>query len=299
MKLHPHKASIVRQAKAQIDNLSLSISEDEFNAEFRRIKKAIKRDDGNVVSLYPEKPYESRKQWRKKALQFAAVALAFVVGIAVLNYLRRPAVNLLTETVNHQSVPLTIILSDSTVVTLAPQSGLKYPSKFQPDLRDVYLTGEAQFHVKRNERARFRVFSENIVATVLGTIFNFKKSGDSAVVIELLKGKLNVQAADNQDSAKSILLFPNQKVTYLKSSHVFNKSLIEVRATVAFQHNSFGEVAKKMKDVFGLIIINNSNKTDWRFTGEFENATARQVIDNICFIKNLNATIKGDSVFIR
>lgn len=299
LELYPHKSTLVNEARAQIDSLSLSISEEEYNAELENIKKAITREDIDAVPLFPESQYESKKLWRRKALQFAAVALAFVVGTGILLYTKHTPSSVYTETVNHHSVPLTIVLSDSTVVTLAPQSALKYPSQFQADLRDVYLTGDAQFHVKRNEKARFRVFSENIVATVLGTVFNFKKSGDSAIVIELLKGKLNVQLADNTDSSNSVLLYPNQKVTYSKEGHAFNKGMIELRATVVFQRSTFGEVAEKMKNAFGLIVINNSNKMDWRFTGEFENATAKDVIDNICFIKNLSATIKGDSVFIK
>jgi ferric-dicitrate binding protein FerR (iron transport regulator) len=301
LQLHPHKAALAQQARTMIDNISLSLPEHEFNIELQKIKQAISPEIVHMDSYLPTKPATVNSFNLRTALQFAAVGLALIIGIGALLYIRKTdsAAPPLAETVNNHSYPMKIVLSDSTEVTLASGSSLKYPMHFAPGIRDVFLTGDAKFHVKRNEKARFKVFSENLVATVLGTIFNFTSSGDSAVVIELLQGKLNVAMEGNNDSTASVLLYPNQKVVYSKNTHAFRKSEIELRATIAFQHNSFPEVADKLRKAFGIIVINNSKKTDWRFTGEFQNASAKDVIDNICYIKNLSATIKGDSVFIK
>jgi ferric-dicitrate binding protein FerR (iron transport regulator) len=68
-------------------------------------------------------------------------------------------------------------------VTLAPYSYIQYPSTFKEKVRNVYLHGNAGFTVKRDVKHPFKVHAENIVATVLGTVFNIKKSGDSAIVV--------------------------------------------------------------------------------------------------------------------
>ena len=211
---------------------------------------------------------------------------------------RQAATPQFAETVNSQQHPVTIVLSDSTVVTLAPQSTLQYPQRFPADHRNVYLKGEAQFSVKRNENAPFKVFSENIVATVLGTVFNLKKPGDSSTVVELLKGKLQVQANESSGSTSSIILYPNEKAVYMKRAHALYKNSIEVRANITFQQNSFSEIAARLKDAFGITVINKSKKVNWRFTGTFKNATSKEVIDNICFIKNLTASVKADTIYI-
>jgi hypothetical protein len=116
--------------------------------------------------------------------------------------------------------------------------------------------------------------------------------------VELLSGKLKVQANESSGSTLSMILYPNEKVVYMKRAHTFYKNSIEVRTNIAFQQNSFSEIAARLKDAFGITVINKSSKVSWRFTGTFKNATAKEVVDNICFIKNLTASVKADTIYI-
>jgi hypothetical protein len=70
-------------------------------------------------------------------------------------------------------------------------------------------------------------------------------------------------------------------------------------AYLAFDKNSFEEVAQKFKNVFGITLINNSSKVNWSFTGEFNDINARDVIENICLLKHLAYEIKGDTIALR
>jgi ferric-dicitrate binding protein FerR (iron transport regulator) len=190
-------------------------------------------------------------------------------------------------------------LSDSTTVTLAPGSTLEYPNHFNAGRRDVYLDGEAIFHVKRNETAPFKVFSQNIVATVLGTIFQFKKGGDSVIAVELLKGRLDVQMTEASGVSKSLALHPNEKAVYLKQAHAFYKSPFRIQTDIAFYQSNFDEIAAEIKDAFGITLINKSTKSDWRFTGEFKQTTAEDLIAAICLVKKVTAETRVDTVYIK
>jgi len=54
-----------------------------------------------------------------------------------------------------------------------------------------------------------------------------------------------------------------------------------------------------MKTVFGITVINQSNKKTWSFTGEFNNTSAINILERICIVEKLKYVMKGDTVFIK
>ena len=298
---NPAKRSIVKEAAEIIRSLSLTLSEKEYHEEFEKLHIAINKNKPSPVLHLLKWNQASRSQHRfKRTIQY--LALCVLVLIAGVTYLlsKQPG-NKISEpdtTVTSGNQAITFTLSDSTIVTLAANSTLQYPSSFKGSNREVYLTGEASFNVKRNEKFPFKVHNKNIVATVLGTIFNIQRSGDSAIVVELLKGKLKVDIDDTSVSQNSILLSPDEKATYVYNDKHFYKTSRLTQYNVSFYKNSFDEIATRIKNVFNKTIINNSTKKNWRFTGEFQDATAVEIIENICLIKNLHSKVLGDTIFI-
>ena len=63
------------------------------------------------------------------------------------------------------------VLPDSTVVWLNSNSLLEYPETFSSSAREVSLSGEAYFEVRRNEKLPFRVQAGEMKVEVLGTRF--------------------------------------------------------------------------------------------------------------------------------
>ena len=298
---NPAKRSIVKEAAEIIRSLSLTLSEKEYQEEFEKLHIAINKNKPSPVLHLLKWNQASRSQHRfKRTIQY--LALCVLVLIAGVTYLlsKQPG-NKISEqdtTVTSGNQVITFTLSDSTIITLAANSTLQYPSSFKGSNREVYLTGEASFNVKRNEKFPFKVHNKNIVATVLGTIFNIHRSGDSAIVVELLKGKLKVDIDDTSVSQNSILLSPDEKATYVYNDKHFYKTSRLTQYNVSFYKNSFDEIATRIKNVFNKTIINNSTKKNWRFTGEFQDATAVEIIENICLIKNLHSKVLGDTIFI-
>lgn len=296
----PDKNGLVQQARTLIETLSLSLDEVEYGIELDKIKAAI-TDTASIPSDYLLKPENLFEPARKKRSWVLVLPIftALLMGGLYFFFMRNRVADRLIETVNTNAFPIILVLGDSTQVTLAPQSSLRYPAHFSSSRRDVYLKGEAGFSVKRNENAPFRVYSESIVAMVLGTVFNFKKAGDSAVVVELLKGKLGVQLEADPAPGAPIILYPNEKVVYSKSTQALVKARIESRADLAFRRSSFPEIAAAIKNAYGVTVILKGRRTNWRFTGKFKNATAKEVVENICFVENLTADVKADTLYIK
>jgi ferric-dicitrate binding protein FerR (iron transport regulator) len=296
---HPDKNVLAKQAIRLIQTLSLSIDDREYTTEFEKIKKAITGSTADTVPFFNDRKV-SFKPIRKSTWVLACLLLTTVIGAGFLLFHKSlQASEPLVKAVNKGLKPQTLVLSDSTTVTLAPGSTLEYPNHFNAGRRDVYLDGEAIFHVKRNETAPFKVFSQNIVATVLGTIFQFKKGGDSVIAVELLKGRLDVQMTEASGVSKSLALHPNEKAVYLKQAHAFYKSPFRIQTDIAFYQSNFDEIAAEIKDAFGITLINKSTKSDWRFTGEFKQTTAEDLIAAICLVKKVTAETRVDTVYIK
>jgi transmembrane sensor len=314
---HPHNNEAVESAKDMLRNLSLTLPDGEFEEEIAKIKKTIsyeaplftKKRPVIVRLLHWGKSSRLLKNKKKKyAGIFLPLLLIFAAGgyFFFRHFTMQP--DRLTEKYNDSSKPVVFTLSDGTVVTLAPHSMFRYPSYFGNKERKVYLDGEAQFHVNRDEAHPFKVYEGDIVATVLGTIFDIKKQmGDSVVMVELIKGKLKVETIDSTGLwSQSIILNPDERVIYKGHGQKMYKEKWQPQRDVSlqvkhlvFHQNNFEEIAAQLKAAFGVTIINQSNKKTWRFTGEFNNTSAIDILESICIVEKLKYEVQGDTVFIK
>jgi transmembrane sensor len=312
---HPENYEMVEAAKDMLRKLSLTLSDQELEIEMARIKKAIQYEIPLSVNKKPviarllnwETPSRIFKNKKKNYIKYFLPLLLIAGGYFLVRQLTTHADNFIVKH-NDSGKPDVFTLSDGTVVTLAPQSSFRYPANFDSKERKVYLDGEAQFHVNRDEAHPFKVYEGDIVATVLGTIFNVKKlSGDSVVMVELIKGKLKVETTSNAGlSSQSIILDPDERVVYNRFDQKLFKEKWESQNDVPsqvnhfiFHKNNFEEIAKQIKTVFGITVINQSNKKPWRFTGEFNNTSAIDILESICIVEKLRYEVQGDTVFIK
>jgi transmembrane sensor len=314
---HPDSNEIVEEAKSVLRNFSLTLPEREFEKEISKIRKAINYEETGRVKGKPAiirmmrwgKP---RRSSGDKKRNYAILLLPLILIIAVTGYFIfksfTTGVDRLTEKHNESTKPEVFSLSDGTVVTLAPQSIFRYPADFGNKDRKVYLKGEAQFHVSRDEAHPFEVYEGDIVAVVLGTIFNVKEQpGDSGVMVELIKGKLRVETLESHGiSGQSIILNPDERVIYKGHGQKMYKekwqsqheAILQVKHLV-FRQNNFEEIAIQFKTVFGLTLVDQNSKKILRFTGEFNNASAIDILESICIVEKMTYEVQGDSVFIK
>jgi ferric-dicitrate binding protein FerR (iron transport regulator) len=306
----------VDAAKEMIRNLTLTLTDQEIIEQTAKMKKAI----GHESKLIPRKRPgiirllqfgHNRRFWkgkRKKSIAVILPLLALLVGgwFFLNHFILAPDRTI--EKFNDGNNPIVFSLADGTTVTLAAQSALHYTAGFGKKERDVFLNGEARFDVARKSDYPFRVHEGDIVATVLGTIFNVKKqSGDSVMVVELIKGKLKVENLTGTGlPLKSITLNPDERVVYTRHDQRLYKERWQPQVEfplqvghIAFQRDNFDGIARKIKAAFGVNVVNQSKKRDWMFSGEFENTTAKEIIENICVVEKLIYQMKGDTLFIK
>ncbi|MCK5538882.1 MAG: FecR domain-containing protein, partial [Bacteroidales bacterium] len=124
---------------------------------------------------------------------------------------------------NHAIIPYgsrsKITLADNTVVHLNAGSKLIYPSVFKNNKREVVLFGEAFFEVTKNKEKPFIVKTTSLSIEVLGTKFNVSSYfEDNIIQTVLVEGEVSVKRNDAPFYEKSIILKPDQMLTFNKKT---------------------------------------------------------------------------------
>jgi transmembrane sensor len=298
---HPHQTPVINEARGILNMLSFSIPDDEYQTELEKIKFAI----SNSAHAKQNKSFlRSPEKIRTRNIAIAATVLVVIISASFLvNYFT--SIDEVTDHFNNTTRHLTVKLKDNTIVTLSPGSRLKYHA-FSSTRRDVMLQGDGSFEVTKNKNAPFRVFTGKIVAIVLGTTFDIKSNSDSSVIVDLKEGSLKVGVLSSGTITQELLLKPEQSALFNNHNLVMfdRKAAIDVaknneRHDVEFSRNDFLQIAEIISNVYGVKLVNESSTSNWKFSGQFKNSTAHEIVESICLIKGLTSSVKGDTIVIR
>ena len=234
---NPHKKEDVEEAKHLIQAIleeKYSASDAEQQEVWTSIRRTLKQD---------EKEVKITRWWNTTLARAAVVLIAVGVSWALWKFTVTP-VNLTEQTIaregalevqtNNSDQPKTIVLPDGTSIVLQPESALHYSKAFSDTLREVYLTGEAFFEVRKDATRPFLVHANEIVTRVIGTSFNVRNYKNENIVVQVKTGKVSVfkekvkhDDDENDSLVDGVVLTPNQQVEYEHDNMRMTKSLVE------------------------------------------------------------------------
>ncbi len=226
-----------------------------------------------VKSRYYKKRFEKIQKQEKEEklylireiLRYAAVIL--VVGtLGVITYKFLNHVSVESQQVwNEVEAPFgsrTVVnLADGTKVWLNAGSKLKYAVNFGQKNRNVFLTGEAYFDVKRNEKIQFIVKTSHLDIKVYGTEFDVKAyPEENTIQTTLVKGSVTI-VGTKESLVKEIKMLPNQSVTFIKDVGLFESTIKKQKIEEQFE--------KAVHEKENLVILPKINPvlfTSWKDT---------------------------------
>lgn len=256
------------------------------------------------------RPYASstREFFEKKRVWAAAATVAILVGFSMWMYVSGQWGSFRYEKQYQTSYGeiKQVTLPDGTMVTLNAESVLKVSKGFNEKNRTVSLDGEAFFDVKHDAAIPFKVKTNQISVTVLGTSFNVSAFNNDPEVNVLLKsGKIMVKET-NHKKAESMVLLPGESAIYGKEN-----SSLEIRKLnpaiqlawqqriIAFKDADMKEVAHQIERYFGVTMdISGLPPQQWQLTGEYKNQTLEEVLESLSFNYNLKYKIEGSKVVL-
>ena len=206
----------------------------------------------------------------------AAIIAVLLVSCSIFFFTRtKEAANKTYATAYGQTA--TVILPDSSVVTLNANSSIAYAETWNEDEpREVWLNGEGFFSVlkKRSKgNARFKVHTDELTVEVLGTTFNVNsRRSVSTVVLNTGKVKLSLKQDDDE---QDMLMKPGELVKYTVPTKEVQKKKVNVEFYSAWKENklmfnktTLKNIALKLYDTYGLqVIIADKALENKKFTG--------------------------------
>jgi hypothetical protein len=198
-----------------------------------------------------------------------------------------------------------ITLCDGTHVWLNSGSQLSFPSEFEKNSREVYLTGEAFFDVTENVSKPFFVITPEIKVRVMGTCFNIMSySDDQTVQTVLLKGKVSV--GRNKLFTQSMELIPGERITYQKAEELLIKDNVNVqlfsswvKGFLIFENEPITVVFKKLERFYNQKITTEGGLNKITFSGKLDlKNNIKKVLTNIAFASSVVVTEENSVYYI-
>lgn len=242
-----------------------------------------------------------------------AASIVLLVGASLfIPYVAGKYAAVRTNTVrvpNGKTYKLT--LSDGSSVRLNSGSTLVYPITFKDSIRQVELIGEGYFDIAPDKAHPFIVKTDKINVRVLGTIFNLRAyPDDDNVETALLQGKIEVELPNVN---KKWVLNPLQKLSVEgKSNPLIKLSAIRkldredkmdtetawLQNILAFENESFGELAKKLERRYDVqIIFKDPRLKAQLISGVFEKETLEQSLDILTLTTPFTYEVKGKVIY--
>lgn len=197
---------------------------------------------------------------------------------------------------------LHLSIIDGTVVHLNADTKLTFPSNFHPGKdREVFLNGEAYFEVVENKDAPFKVQTNDLKITVLGTQFLVNTYNQDPFAV-LTEGSVALQIAD-QPSPKTVII-PGQKAT-LKSQKFEIKQvntanyLSWIHGELVFENEPFLEIIKKIERRYNVQIINTYEAyNNVEFRGKFDNESIIDMLETFKESALFDYSIQNNQIII-
>ncbi len=320
MRKHPEKAETIRYAKDLLLSIHYDMNENSPNNEqVRNMWEKIK------VGVHDSVP-ENKGTWLRLSWLSAAAAIIIMtttfclvkhgsrkMDITYAQLVTNTEVALI-ERKNLTDKAITINLPDSSKVTLEPQSYISFSPDFNTK-REIYLSGQAFFDVKRDVNKPFFVYANELVTKVLGTSFTVKALENAPQMEVLVKtGRVAVftrdKTTDISESHKQTIVTPNHRVLYSRQEECMQKFLVEAPeviatttapapASVEFQDTPVTEIFKSIEDAYGIDLVYDPDLfKNCLLTASFTQESLYDKIELICKGVEAQFNVKNTQIII-
>lgn len=145
-------------------------------------------------------------------------------------------------------------LPDGTTIFLNSGSEIKYSIDGKNAPREVFLSGEAWFQVKKNKKRPFVVHTHLYEVQVTGTRFNVKAyEEENRVTTTLEEGEVVIHAESSQIPEEGIILRPGQQLVLAANSDLPEINQVNPNWYTAWKDNKLILVNMPMKELIVLL----------------------------------------------
>ena len=267
-----------------------------------------------------------KKRAQKHLYAPLLLSLIFLASIFVIWKFKNPAKSeLLVANTSEVSAPLgsktSLVLPDSSQVWLNAGSRIKYAENFGLHHRNIVLTGEAFFEVRKSS-IPFVISAQGVSIRVMGTAFNVKSyPHETTTETSLIRGAVEITL--EKRPGEKFILRPNEKLVVsnepesaVETSHKKNEPLVAIKELtqtsdstiietswvnnkLIFQDESFADLAVRMERWYGVKIeFRDQQITRERLYGTFTRETVQEALELLQITTPFQFTIKANTIII-
>jgi transmembrane sensor len=173
------------------------------------------------------------------------------------------------ESSNEGDKTMDIQLADGSRILLGKHSQLRYPVRFSAAKREVYLTGNAFFDIRKNPDKPFLVHANGLVTKVLGTRFHINANHDDPdVTVSVQSGRVSVYTDADRPArdpeSEGVVLTPNQKAVFQRKEATISKTVVEKpvllipeskKTLFAFEATPAHQVFESLEKAYGIKVV--------------------------------------------
>jgi transmembrane sensor len=195
-------------------------------------------------------------------------------------------------------------LPDGTLVWLNDNTTLSYPEKFRSNSREIKISGEAFFDVKKSKRKPFIVETDNARVEVLGTSFNVNSDAPGKkVIVTVVTGR--VSFSNINDQVNKIILEPGEQGTFTpfdgrlqKSENSDNNFLAWKTGILVFENESLTGVCSLLSEHYNLTVgMDNQDLLESKMlSATFNNKELEEVVSIIAMTLDVSFRYEGGRI---
>ncbi len=214
---------------------------------------------------------------------------------------------------NTANVIKEIHLQDGSNVLLHPGSELTYPEAFA-SVREVELTGEAFFEVKRDPAHPFLVHTGDVTTRVLGTSFLIQAYNEQKEIkVAVTSGRVSVLSKSLESffrfwkNKEEFILTPNQQLVYNKDYKTSTKQLVSqprmilpnASKELVLTNEPVIKLFKALEKIYGVTIQQDEKVlANCTITTEMTDEGLFERMDVICHVLNASYTVSGTTIIV-
>lgn len=241
-----------------------------------------------------------QKQSWKPVLSIAA-SVVLILGMAWFFYQQNQAADVeqpsvqLVEKQTRAGQKLSVTLPDGSKVRLNAESEISYFENFSKSSREVHLKGEAFFEVVKNPKKPFRVITEGMTTTVLGTSFNVD-AYEQTEKVTVATGKVEVALRKkHKANGTKVYITPKEQAAMTANGDGLMVNTVELEDILAWKENklvfrnvSLLEASQELEKWFGVEInFANDKIKECKFSNVYSNEALENILKELKFILNV------------
>ena len=289
-----HFQLIWRESRHLYDNFNAT--DEQTDAAWQKFRQRVQRPTHLQAVKGASDPGQrpvriNRSTWTRVAAVFLLVA-----SITSILYLTRNAAD---RQFAATTTPLTDTLPDGSLITLNKRSDISYPANFKKQ-RTVRLKGEAFFKIAPDKEKPFKVYTDNVTITVLGTSFNVRnKENTTEIIVE--SGLIRVT-----DSLHDVIVHPSEKLILHKGDSSLTKEgttsqLYKYYRTKEFicDNTPLPQLAASLEEAYDVKIVIDPSLRNLQINTIFRNQSLDQILNIIQETFGIRATRSGSQITLQ